>query len=156
MAPCSTVCLLYSVKIIRGHMKRAILFVFIALVIVCGVGALALRGRGDDPNKGKDAGIGTVSRGDLSVKVIETGTIDAVKAVEVRSRASGRLAKLFVEEGQTVQAGQLIAVIDPQEIGFLVEQNEAQLRGAQSGVRRSTVEIEQRRLSSRAALVQAE
>jgi HlyD family secretion protein len=137
-------------------MKRAILFVFIALVIVCGVGALALRGQGGDANKGKDAGIGKVTRGDLSVKVIETGTIDAVKAVEVRSRASGRLAKLLVDEGQTVQQGQLIAVIDPQEIGFLVEQNEAQLRGAQSGVKRSTVEIEQRRLSSRAALVQAE
>ena len=137
-------------------MKRAILFVFIALVIVCGVGALALRGQGGDADKGKDTGVGTVTRGDLSVKVIETGTIDAVKAVEVRSRASGRLAKLLVDEGQTVQQGQLIAVIDPQEIGFLVEQNEAQLRGAQSGVKRSTVEIEQRRLSSRAALVQAE
>lgn len=137
-------------------MKRALLFVFIALVLVCGVGAFALRGKlfGGPPEDTKATA--TVTRGELSVKVIETGTIDAVKAVEVRSRASGRLAKLFVDEGDLVEAGQLIAVIDPQETQFLVEQNQAQLRGAQSAVIRSNVEIEQRRLTSRAALTQAE
>jgi HlyD family secretion protein len=138
-------------------MKRTLIFVFIALVVVCGIGALALRGRmGAPKDAAKGAGSATVTRGDLSVKVVESGTVDAVKAVEVRSRASGRLARLLVEEGQMVQEGDLVAVIDPQETQFLVEQNEAQLRGAQSAVARTNVEIEQRRITSRAALTQAE
>lgn len=136
-------------------MKRAIVFVLIVLVVMVGIGYVALRGKmGAAQPKGPDTA--TVTRGDLSLKVIETGTIDAVKAVEVRSRASGRLAQLLVDEGDTVEQGQLIAVIDPQEVELVMEQNEAQLRGAQSAVARTSVEIEQRRVTSQAALVQAE
>ena len=139
-------------------MKRAIIFVLIALAIVCGIGAYALRGKfmGAQPPGADKSNTAAVSRGDLSVKVVETGTIDAVKAVEVRSRASGRLSKLMVDEGDMVTQGQLIAVIDPQETEFLVEQNAAQLRGATSAVNRTSIEIDQRRLSAQAALTQAE
>lgn len=137
-------------------MKRAVLFSLIALVAVIGIAYVAMQGKfGKAPEK-TDAGTSTVTRGDLSVKVIESGTIDAVKAVEVRSRASGRLAQLLVKEGDLVEEGQLIAVIDPQETQFLVEQNQAQLRGAQSAVARTNIEIEQRRLTSAAAVTQAE
>jgi HlyD family secretion protein len=136
-------------------MKRALLFTLIALVIVCGAGGIALFGKFGRQSKDEVAQA-KVTRGELSVKVIETGTIDAVKAVEVRSRASGRLARLLVEEGDFVTEGQLIAVIDPQETQFRVEQDAAQLRGAQSAVARTSVEIEQRRATSQAALKQAE
>lgn len=140
----------------EAAMKRAVVFVVIALVVVVGVAFVALRGELGQPAAKVDTNSTKVTRGDLSVKVIESGTIDAVKAVEVRSRASGRLAQILVKEGDVVEQGQLIAVIDPQETEFLVEQNRAQLRGAQSAVARTSLEIEQRRITSRAAVVQAE
>ncbi len=136
-------------------MKRALVFVAIALVVFVAIGYVALQGKMQGAQTKGPAGA-TVTRGDLSLKVIETGTIDAVKAVEVRSRASGRLKTLLVEEGDLVTQGQLIAVIDPQEVELIEEQNEAQLRGAQSAIARTTVEIEQRRVTAQAALVQAE
>src|SRR5205823_5832479 len=86
-----------------------------------------------------------VSRQDLSVKVVETGTVDAVKSVEVKSRVSGRLKRLLVDEGDHVKAGQLIAVIDPKETELAVRQQEAQLRGAVSQVKRTGIEAAQRR-----------
>lgn len=96
-----------------------------------------------------------VERGELKVQVIESGTIDAVRVVEVKSRVAGRVARLLVEEGDRVSKGQLIAVIDPQETELRVEQDRAQLRGARSAVARTTIEIEQRRVAARARLDQA-
>jgi len=78
-----------------------------------------------------------VTRGDVEVTVIETGKIEAVQDVEVKSRVSGRIARIYVNEGDRVERGQLIAEIDPQEIRLQLEQATAQLRGAEAGSKRS-------------------
>lgn len=98
----------------------------------------------------------TVEKGDLKIEVVDTGTIDAVKNVEVKSRVSGRLKKLFVDEGDMVTAGQLVAVIDPQETQLQVSQNRAQVRGAESRIAQTNIEIEQRRATNIASVKQAE
>lgn len=97
----------------------------------------------------------TVTKGDLSVEVIETGSLKAVKTVEVKSRVSGRVKKLFVEEGTRVVAGQLIAEIDPTETQLQVDQNSAQVRGAEAGARNQSIQIAQRRITARNALEKA-
>jgi HlyD family secretion protein len=74
----------------------------------------------------------TVVRGDVEIKVTETGVIEALKKVEVKSKVAGRVAKLHVKEGDRVQAGQLLAEIDPTEINSQVEQMRAQLDGARA------------------------
>ncbi len=106
---------------------------------------------------GKEAQSATteVRRGVLTSDVIESGTLDARKTVEVKSRVGGRVARLLVDEGDQVRAGQLVAVIDPQETELQVEQTAAQLRGAQSAVDRSSVEIAQRRITVRTSLARA-
>jgi len=68
-----------------------------------------------------------------------------LKTVEVKSRISGRVARLLVDEGDYVTKGQLIGVIDPQETELQVKQTRAQLRGAQSAVRASDARIQQSR-----------
>src|SRR5262245_10766363 len=57
-----------------------------------------------------------VTRGDVEVKVTETGTIEPLTKVEVKSKVGGRLARLTVQEGAVVTAGQLLAEIEPTEI----------------------------------------
>lgn len=138
-------------------MKKAVVFIVIALVVVTGAGILSMRGfaGAKATEKPAEGTVGTVERGALKVTVVETGTVDAREAVEVKSRVTGRLAKLFVDEGDTVRKGQLIAIIDPQETRLRVEQDQAQLRGAQSSVDRASLEIEQRRVTAEAAYRQA-
>src|SRR4051812_44234672 len=58
----------------------------------------------------------TVDRGVVEVKVTETGTIEALKKVEIKSKVAGRVSRLLVDEGYFVKAGQLLAEIDPTEI----------------------------------------
>ncbi len=98
----------------------------------------------------------TVEVGDIRVEVIESGPLEAQKSVEVKSRVSGRVQQLMVDEGDLVTEGQLIAIIDPQETELQVKQNQAQLRGAQAGVNRISVEIAQREVTARTNLARAQ
>lgn len=101
---------------------------------------------------------GTVSsplKRDLSDSVVETGTLDAVKSVDVKSRVQGRLARLLVDAGDFVQEGQLIAVIDPQETLLKVKQDRAQVSGARSSAARQAIEIEKQRVTAQANYEQA-
>ncbi len=81
------------------------------------------------------------SRGAVEVKVVETGTIEPLRKVEVKSKVGGRVLKLFAKEGDFVRRGQILATIDPQEVNSQVAALRAQLAGAQarfSGAKKST------------------
>lgn len=127
-----------------------------ALVLFCALGGFAVNAaRGMFAAKKDEAPQPKVEKGDVSVRVIESGSLNAFKSVEVKSRVSGRVAKLIVDEGEYVEQGQLIAVIDPQETELQVQQNAAQVRGAEAGVRRTSIEIGQRSVTAQAALDRA-
>lgn len=134
-------------------MKKVALVLVIVVVVICAVGGYLVNAMGAAQKAQAEAkkGIVKVERGEILRKVVETGTVDAVKAVEVRSRATGRLLKMYVEEGDFVKKGQLIAEIDPQETQFRVDQDEATLTGARSSIARQDIEIAQRRVTAKAA-----
>jgi len=130
-------------------MKKVALLFVAASIVAAGCGSRS-------PGDPKAATSATVSTGDVRLDVVETGTIDAVKNVEIKSRVSGRLKQLLVEEGDMVNAGQLIAIIDPQETQLQVRQNQAQVKGAESRVKQTEIEIIQRRATAIANVKQAE
>lgn len=98
----------------------------------------------------------SATKGDVSITIIESGTVDAIKMVEIKPQVTGRVVKLMVDEGSTVKSGDLIATIDPKPTELQLEQNEAQLMGARSQVERTTLEIMQRRKTAKAAVDQAQ
>ncbi|MBX3684272.1 MAG: biotin/lipoyl-binding protein, partial [Thauera sp.] len=55
----------------------------------------------------------TVQRGDVEDVVTATGTLQPRDYVDVGAQVSGQLRKIHVEVGDTVEAGQLLAEIDP-------------------------------------------
>ena len=74
----------------------------------------------------------TVQRGNVEIKVVENGVIEPLKKVDVKSKVGGRVTKLLIEEGQQVQAGQALAVTDPEEIDTQVAALRAQLQGTEA------------------------
>jgi RND family efflux transporter MFP subunit len=62
------------------------------------------------------------------------GDIEPVQNVPIYARINGYLSKRFVDIGDHVKAGQLLAVIDTPEVDHQVQQAEANLRVAQSNL----------------------
>ncbi|MBI9074635.1 MAG: efflux RND transporter periplasmic adaptor subunit [Desulfatibacillum sp.] len=57
----------------------------------------------------------------------ENGTIEAVEQVTVQSKISGRLEKILVHEGDVVEVGQLVAVVEHKSIQAELESAKAEL-----------------------------
>jgi len=83
--------------------------------------------------------LGRVERGNVRQTVSATGTLGAVRTVEVGTQVSGQISALFVDFNSKVKKGQLIAKIDP----ILQEQA---VRDAQAGVARAEAVVTQTRL----------
>ena len=83
-----------------------------------------------------------VERGDLSVTVEASGTIEPVADVEVKSKASGEILELNAEIGDTVKAGALLVRIDPRTPKNLVEQAQAELNAALQRERTAVTQLE--------------
>ena len=56
-----------------------------------------------DPSK-----LAAVTRGDIAQFVVATGTIEPLTKVEVKSKASGIVKKVFVDYGDRVRQGQVL------------------------------------------------
>lgn len=141
-------------------MKRALISIAVVLLAIGGLAGLAMKSMkaaaAAAATAAATADESKVRQDDLVVKVVETGTIDAEKAVEVKGLVTGRLSQLLVDEGDTVKQGDLIAVIDPRETRLLLLQNQAQLRGARSGAEKTRISVQESRLQVKAAYEEAQ
>lgn len=73
-------------------------------------------------------------------KIVEwdayTGRMEAIEFVEIRSRVSGYLKSIHFDEGQVVQEGDLLFVVDPRPF-------EAELNGANAALSQSESQLQQ-------------
>ena len=120
----------------------------IALVLVVAVGvAFALHN--SDP-KIPAARLAKVTRGDIAKSVVATGPIQPITKVELKSKASGIVEKLYVDINQMVHKGQVLAQLDQQEILAQVAAQRAQLAAAQANVTTFTANIAQDQVNAEA------
>jgi multidrug efflux system membrane fusion protein len=85
--------------------------------------------------------IGTVMQKDVPIYLDGLGTVQAFNTVTVRSRVDGQLKKLSFKEGQDVEAGQLLAEIDPDPFRTQVEQLEAKKAQDEAQLKFAEVEL---------------
>jgi RND family efflux transporter MFP subunit len=84
----------------------------------------------------------------LSLGIAVSGALKASQSALVKARVSGELQSLSVREGDRVQAGQVIAQIDPTEYRARVRQAQQQADAA-----KAQVDIAQRQFENNQALV---
>jgi HlyD family secretion protein len=94
--------------------------------------------------------IAKVTRADVARSVVATGKIQPITQVEVKSKASGIVVKLFVDINNQVKKGQLLAQLDQEEILAEVEAQRAQLASAQANVSSYEANIEQDKVNAAA------
>ena len=89
-------------------MKKIIaIFVFIAIT-----GATVWFFSRDNGETGSSYRFVEVEQGDLEAVVSSTGTLEAVKTVQVGTQVSGIISQLFVDFNDTVRKGQVVARLD--------------------------------------------
>jgi len=74
-----------------------------------------------------------------------TGRFEAVETVDVRARVSGFLESVHFKDGQIVEKGDLLFVIDKRPFQFAVEQTKAQVNQAQAQLDLANSDVERAR-----------
>jgi HlyD family secretion protein len=114
----------------RKRRRRLILGGIILLVLIgAGIGVYAaLR-----PNNQIDpAKLASVDKGDIARSVVATGKVQPLAKVEVKSKASGIVKKIYVDYGDTVKTGQVLLELDREQLEANVREGRATLQAAQA------------------------
>ena len=118
-----------------------------AVVVIVAVTAFAMHS--GDP-KIPAARLAKVMRGDIAKSVVATGPIQPITKVELKSKASGLVEKLYVDINQMVTKGQVLAQLDQQEILAQVAAQRAQLAASEANVTTFSANIAQDRVNAEA------
>lgn len=69
--------------------------------------------------------------GDISLKVVSTGTLSPLRRIEVKASEKGRVEKIFAQEGHSVRESSVLALISPVDRIALMDTARASLYEAQ-------------------------
>lgn len=89
--------------------------------------------------------VAVVERGDLDIRVEAAGQVEPILVIEVKSKASGEVTALYVETGDEVERGELLAEIDPRDVRNALDQAEADLEVAEARVQIAESQAERSR-----------
>jgi HlyD family secretion protein len=84
-----------------------------------------------------------ITRGDLSVTVTATGTIQPTTQVDLSSELSGTVSSVDVDFNSIVKAGTVLAVLDDTKLKAQVGNSEASLASAEARVEQATAALDQ-------------
>ena len=126
-------------SLIKGERKKKrIRRIVAALLIAAAAAGVAFWQLGYGAEAGGQLGprhvTETVTRGDLIAAISATGTVEALNTVEVGAEISGRILSLNADFNDTVSAGDVLAVIDPEQHKASVAQAKAQMLAARANV----------------------
>jgi HlyD family secretion protein len=98
-----------------------------------------------------------VTRGNLTVLVTATGSVQPTKSVDVSSELSGTVRKVYVDYNSTVKAGQLLAELDTDKLIATVDNSRAKLDTARAKVveAQATVVEKEKELARRKTLAES-
>jgi len=121
-------------------MKRWLMVLGAVALVAASLGAWRLWRRNENHNLYRTA---KVERGDLVQTVKATGTVQPIQQVQVGTQVNGPVQKLYVDYNDHVQAGQVVAQIDPAAYQAKVAQDRANLQSAFAAVEQVRAKLTQ-------------
>ncbi|MGC9337260.1 MAG: efflux RND transporter periplasmic adaptor subunit [Candidatus Cloacimonadia bacterium] len=95
--------------------KRKTIWVIVGIILVVGIIIAIISGNNEPPIQAESGSFPTAiaTLGDISISLDEVGELKPLKEVEVKSKISGKITRLYVDEGDKVQEGDIIAEVEP-------------------------------------------
>ena len=138
--------------------KRTIVLIIsvliVVLVAVVAFGATKIFGKKDkdDADEKKEV----VRRGEFIVKVRESGNLESLISIEVRSNVEGEIEALYIKEGEFVEKGQPLLKIDDEQVLEQKKQAEANRDARRSQLEQAKLRIEMTEKQQESAITQAQ
>ncbi len=115
--------------------RKVVRWVLLVIVLVVAVSAIVVVRASMKPNTAIDASkLKAVEKDSIAKSVVATGKIEPLAKVEVKSKASGIVKKIFVNYGDRVRQGQVLVELDKVELAARVREAKAALQAAQAAL----------------------
>lgn len=125
--------------------SRKSLWIGLAVLLALSAGGYVYWG-GTSKEQNKKQDVVAVTRGDIADVVSAQGTLEPKDYVDVGAQVSGQLKKLYVDIGDTVKAGDLLAELDPQVYETVRKGDEAKLSALQAQLEQQKAQTDYDRL----------
>lgn len=97
----------------------------LGLVGLIAFGAISLARRSRQPDYDLSVLTVEVNKDAITVRITASGTIEPIRTVNLSPKTAGTVEELYVEQGDKVEAGQVIARMDSEQINAQIVQFEA-------------------------------
>jgi HlyD family secretion protein len=120
-------------------MKKKYIIYLIALIVIAGGSYFFFWG---SPDKETKYVFAEIQRGDVSNTITSTGTLEALKTIDVGTQVSGRIDQIFVDFNSNVKKGQLLAVLDTTSLALQVSDALSNLEKAKAQYNKATAQFD--------------
>jgi len=117
-------------------------------VVVLGGAGYGVRAALKPDNKIDPSKLATVERGSIARSVVATGKVEPRSTVEVKSKASGIVKKLYVDYSDYVHKGQVLAELDKENLEATVRESKANLQAAQAAEESAQASLERNKVDA--------
>ncbi|MDY6982639.1 MAG: biotin/lipoyl-binding protein, partial [Pseudomonadota bacterium] len=117
-------------------MKKALIIVGIVAVVV--ILAVIQKGRG---SSAQEVILETVQQQPIRASILASGQLSNEDEVLLSTEVIGKVAALYVKEGDTVTQGQLLVQIDDEALRATVEQQQASVRVQQIAIEQQKLRL---------------
>ena len=107
-----------------AHWRQAILVLYLALLVFCFACSAETEGK-QKKRTAAPVTIGSVIKKDVPVQIVTIGNVEPYSSVAIKSIVNGQLIKTAFKEGQGVEKGDLLFVVDPRPFETALKQAEA-------------------------------
>lgn len=131
----------HQISSAKRKSKRSLL-TMTALILAAGAIAIVLLRFNQNDAEAATFSTSSVSRGDIELTVTALGSLSPKNYVDVGTQVSGQLTGVYVEVGDTVAQGELLAEIDPRLYEARVESSQANLDRLEAQLVQREAELE--------------
>ncbi len=133
----------------NGKKKSARRWIWLGVLLLVLVGAgFGVRAALKPNNRIDPSKIANIERGSIARSVVATGKIEPRAIVEVKSKASGIVKQIFVNYGDVVKQGHVMAELDKELLQASLREARANLQSAQAAEESATAALERNKVDA--------